>query len=874
MQDIVFYAIANETLGIVRDYANARNQTAPVLVLGVSVCLRIRLFAASDTATPYPISAFSGIATWQWNMDADCDRSTTCKLTADAGSITVQSVTDTVNGETLNFTEVAIPISNTNTQELTAWLGNEKKRSGLNGELVGYDNTGNAVFVLQIENFTVRNRVAGLGDPTALDQGIVTRSIAEEMIQAAVSSATESKQDKLNSTNAGTGISINSSGVISTSNVPQSAVTGLSASLAAKQDTLSAGYRMEIISGSTVAQSRFFNIETPSGSTITLMAGHTYKILATTSAKTLIAESFGTSQFGLDGHAEIFVANSGYIHTGTNVILANALEPDAVNNCTVRFHDGLAIISVEDHVAGYIVVSVSGSSAGTLPYALSSASQEYVAFDASLNGQTFDLGGAVTSAGEKHVVGNGYADTILTGGVSCTSKTTFANLAMSGVVNSGGTMTLGDVYIPNGATVSVNGGGLVIEKVTGNGGVVNLNSTNVLVSSGATAYANGCTFSGGSATFGGALLVSGTNANMFASNCRFENNTGITGGVAHITDVSASADFFNCEFTSNTGSPVLNGFRSHVTLTGCTFSENSSRTLEQSYSDGKITISNCIFGSNQKIGMASYISAGSATFELAGSNTIDSISGGCIVAVTSGAIVDLTGNTNATPINPSGGITFAPGGATVYPSAGSAGAYTLGGMTVPSVGNTNVVNLNGSQVAIGSNATANASGCTFTGGYTAYGGAFVASRGGKMILNDCLVSGNNVPNGYGKAIYLFNGGSAVLTNCNVYGNNASYGNGDIVVRQESELTINGGTYGIIGIISGGTVTVGGNNAIDFLYGISTSSTYVRISSGASINLTSSISAAEVTVLEGGCVVNGNAIAAGTYTSIDSTGTPT
>ena len=30
MQDIVFYAAANETLGVVRDYANARKAPAPM----------------------------------------------------------------------------------------------------------------------------------------------------------------------------------------------------------------------------------------------------------------------------------------------------------------------------------------------------------------------------------------------------------------------------------------------------------------------------------------------------------------------------------------------------------------------------------------------------------------------------------------------------------------------------------------------------------------------------------------------------------------------------------------------------------------------------------------------------------------------------
>ena len=176
MQDIVFYAAANETLGVVRDYANIRNQSAPILVLGVSVCLKMRLFADSESTSAYPIASFCGITTWKWRMDADFDRDTPSKLVADTGDISVQTVTDTINGETLSFTEFAIPISDMNTVELTEWLGTEKKRSGLTGELVGYDSSGNAVFVLQIDDFTVRNRVAGLNEPTSNQQVYLTSS--------------------------------------------------------------------------------------------------------------------------------------------------------------------------------------------------------------------------------------------------------------------------------------------------------------------------------------------------------------------------------------------------------------------------------------------------------------------------------------------------------------------------------------------------------------------------------------------------------------------------------------------------------------------------------------------------------------------------
>jgi len=849
MQDIVFYAAANETLGIVRDYANARNQAAPVLVLGVSVCLRIRLFTACEVATPYPVSAFSGIVDWQWNMDADFDRSTTCKLSADAEAISVHTVTDTVNGETMDFTEFVIPISNMNTQELASWLGNEKKRTGLNGELVGYDSTGNAAFVLQIENFTVRNRVAGLGDPTALDQGIVTRPIAERMIQSAVSSAAGTKQDKLTAANAGIGISIDSGGTISTAAVPQSAVTGLSDSLAAKQDNLTAGYRMAIVSGSTVDQSRWFPVEFPTGSTVTLMAGHAYKLNATTSSKTLNAEAVPANSFGLEGHLEIFVAGSGFVKTGANVVLADALEPDSVNNCTVRFHDGVAIVSVEDHVAGYIVVSATGSTAGTLPYALSTASQEYIAFDATLKGQTIGMGGAVTN-GEKHIVGNGYTDTILTGGVSCTSKTTFANLSMQNVVNSGGTMTFGDVYIPQGATVAVSGGGLAVEKVSGNGGVINLGKTGFVVSRGAVASASGIAMTGGLATNStdrAPLVCEYYEAKVSFNNCEITGNTGYNGGFAFVR--SATIEATSCVITGNSATNHGGGIAVYdsgtLKLSSCVCSGNAGDCDLFVYGGKEVSVFGGTIGS---------IVAGESTggiipvINIAGGISIGRIAARsnetAIVTISSGAIVDLTGNTNATPINPGGGVTFASGGATVYPSAGSASAYILGGMTVPRLGNTNVVNLSSTNVIIPSGGTAYASGCTFSGGYvsgaavsTGAGGAFYGSGSNTaLILKSCTLTGNTA-NKQGNAIALNYGASAELESCIISGNagaaNGLFAQGAVVLL--SGCTVNDNAYLSD---SSGKIILAGTNVINKITGIN--SPTVTISAGALITLTSSI----------------------------------
>ena len=700
MQDIVFYAAANETLGQVRDYSNMRSADAPLLTLGVAVCLRMRLFTAIEVPTPYPVASFSNIVDWQWNMDADFDRSTACKLVADEGNISVQTVTDTVNGETTSFTEFVIPISNMNTEELSTWLGNEKMKSGLTGELVGYDSEGYASFVLQIENFKVRNRVSGLCDPTALDQEIITRSQAEQIIQTTVSSSLATKQDKLTAANGGTGISVTNGGIISVSNVPQSAVNGLATAITngvsayvnsssvipvcAVTDLptmsstyaplaedgwtrfVSAGAGVTVTTNSnefpkrdvTIALKDYDTIETATtGATITIAPGKAYKIDATTSSKTIAIDSFDAGKWGRESHIELFVANTGYVHVGENVTLIDALEPDAVNDLTVRFHDGHAIISVEDHVEAYMVnsTSTSSSTSGTLAYGIKQIGDTYkfIGFRSELNDSVVPTGGA-TATVVKHFVGNG-ADVgpTISGAIKLNSNGTFRDCKLNGLVISGGTATLGNVSIPNGATVSISGGGLAIDRVIGDGGTINLGGENVIVASNGSAYASGVIISGGNATSGGAFLLSG----------------------------GASIQLHNVELVSNsvTGyAGALAGLNSNtIVLDSCYVHDNTNVTgvLYQAGATTVMYIQGSTIGTNQRV----YVAGGKCVF--AGSNFFTAIlngAGSCIIS--SGAIINMTGNANASPIAPTGGVVVS-GGCTVINSAGASvniagGTYT------------------------------------------------------------------------------------------------------------------------------------------------------------------------------------------------------
>ena len=168
MQEIILYATANEVLARVRDRANAKAATPPTLARGCGFRLKIRLFANAYDDTPYPLSNLANITSWAFVMDSDWDSATPFKIVADAGEITVGEVQDQYEGEVVTYTEAVVPVSETNTEELAAWLGSDEGKDGLNAELIGYDGTGEEAFVLQIKGFSVRNRLGSVGDPTPI----------------------------------------------------------------------------------------------------------------------------------------------------------------------------------------------------------------------------------------------------------------------------------------------------------------------------------------------------------------------------------------------------------------------------------------------------------------------------------------------------------------------------------------------------------------------------------------------------------------------------------------------------------------------------------------------------------------------------------
>lgn len=623
------------------------------------------------------------------------------------------------------------------------------------------------------------------------------------------------------------------------------------------------------IGGETISFVNSATIQNVTGTSVTLEPDTAYKITATASAVTLNANVPEAGKWAYEGHAEIFVAGTGYIVTGANVVLANALESDAVNNCVLRFHDGTCIIDVEDHVYGYVVTSISGTTQGTLPYGITSATQEYIAFDATTNGSTIDLSGS-TANSEKHLVGNGYTSTTLTGAVDCgTSKFTVANLALSDVQVTGGTMTLGDAYIPSGSTVAVSGGGLAVEKVVGAGSasVIDLGYDSATQTGGTNASCyggiiSGVTIGNGRGDYGGGLYISGgitTISDSVISGCYGGSaSIGQGGGAFYANNAIVSAN--NVVFSDNTIYPSRAGGiclaigSTKIHFSSCTFSGNAN-------TNGAIVLNGAAcadFADCSIHEQTININVGTNSASFTGSNLmLGSAFGNGKVTISSGAILDLTGNTNATPIAPGGGIVFKQGGATVLVGSGTASSsYMMDNMNLPAgakLTNTAVIDLGGGNCLGRGNVT----GVELISGYAYISGGAITSNvtvssSTRIYIQSGTVAANGTTIKTGGYFFVYSGCTASNTVMDG-GYTYVYSNGTA-----NDTTVNGGhflvdagTANSVTINSGGTTTVA-RGGIENEPVINSGGSLFVSSGGSALEVTSNTGAI-VTVQEGGYI---------------------
>ena len=184
MQDIIFYVAAGDTLGVCKDRFGNQTVALPSLIRGGEARFRMRLLLGDGTDTPLPIEPLQQCVSWEFVMDSDFNDETKLKIVADHANITVASVPENAEEEGGHtFTEVSIPIPETDTEEVREYL-NTSETASLNGELAGYDADGKLTYILQLKGFTIRNRIAASGPPSE----VADRYLPEAGVRALISS--------------------------------------------------------------------------------------------------------------------------------------------------------------------------------------------------------------------------------------------------------------------------------------------------------------------------------------------------------------------------------------------------------------------------------------------------------------------------------------------------------------------------------------------------------------------------------------------------------------------------------------------------------------------------------------------------------------
>ena len=175
MQNIVLYVNADSTLAYVTDSYGGRYENRVSFTRGFKATLVLRLLTG-ENGEPYPVSQLEQYTSWRCVFDVDYKQSTTPILSADSDAITVSG-----DG---TVTEIRIPISNMNTNELADAILDFESLAGVTMELVGILPDGTEGFGLQIKGFTIRNRILYSGEPTEQE----ARFLDREQVLALVAS--------------------------------------------------------------------------------------------------------------------------------------------------------------------------------------------------------------------------------------------------------------------------------------------------------------------------------------------------------------------------------------------------------------------------------------------------------------------------------------------------------------------------------------------------------------------------------------------------------------------------------------------------------------------------------------------------------------
>lgn len=486
--------------------------------------------------------------------------------------------------------------------------------------------------------------------------------------------------------------------------------------------------------------------------TTTVAAGLAYQINAMTGSHTLTCNACPAGYVGRETFVRILLGSTGNVIVQTPLILGTPLIANSINNCSVIYRDGQAILTVTDTLGGYIVTNTLTSGDGSLHDALQSVGDinQFVMFDYQTVGSAIPTGGA-TLGGSKLIMGNGYHETVITGNLNCGDvEAHLQHIGMSSLNLNIGKVATENACVLSGATVFVSSGWLCPDS----GGYLELES-------GATVRLNGQTFSGkqggyrlgyltmrpNSVINGNGAVIDMNNtclkvapsakANYVITGCTFTNlarDLTSTGGTADNGGVSfnryATVDISDCYIGHPYGGYALIVAGPETNITGCTIAELWETGYQTTQLSSKtLTVTDCTF-----LGYDTFFSQNDASTDVTFKGyTV--VRGRFIrmpnwggrtkpLVFDSGAVIDIQSSyasAGATVIGGCGGFHFASGGATVVYSSGTGSAsYSMDNVTLPAAAylrKDGIINMGNTQCDIPtSSGTIRVDGASFIGG--------------------------------------------------------------------------------------------------------------------------------------------------------------
>ena len=299
----------------------------------------------------------------------------------------------------------------------------------------------------------------------------------------------------------------------------------------------------------------------------TVMSGLAYKLYANDgNTHTIMVDTLPPNTYGREAKLELFVAGASDITLVPPLRLAQGhnFTANTVNNCSIRFQDGLATLTV-DSVENIYIVNLSGSTYttefGTLCYGMASDSAIDLVFNIDTDGLESSMYNATVN-GNKMLYGNGASNTIVVGNAACGShQVTFSELQLKGATVSGtailfdSTVALTDQFTNNGA-ISVTAGSTV--KITGAS-----TNTTAVTGTGSMTFANTSTIDASQNATGG-IIIAQTTTIPYGATVTFKGLNGytttITGsktGSYFLADGSFTNSYYTVTLAS--GSSTSNG---------------------------------------------------------------------------------------------------------------------------------------------------------------------------------------------------------------------------------------------------------------------------------------------------------------------------